>query len=87
MGDNAEHLYIEELYITDPSHVLQPQTVELSEDLTYEEYPIVIVDRQIHQLRTKKIPMVEVLWSNHRVEDFTWETEAVMRDSYPYLFT
>ena len=60
--------------------------MELTEDLTYEEYPVTIVDRHIRQLRTKEIPMVKVLWSNHTVEDFMWETEAVMRDSYPYLF-
>ena len=31
-------------YIADHSHVLQPQAVELSEDLTYEEYPVALVD-------------------------------------------
>ena len=81
------HVSMLRKYISDPSHVLQPQAVELSEDLTYEEYPVAIVDRQVvEQLRTKEIPMVEVLWSNHTVEDCTWEIEAVMRDSYPYLF-
>ena len=68
------------------AHVLQPQAVEISEDLTYEEYPVAIVDRQVRQLRTKEIPMVKVFWSNHTVEDCTWEIEAVMRESYPYLF-
>ena len=48
-------------YILNPSHVLQPQTVELSEDLTYEEYPVAIVDRQVRQLRLKEISMVKVL--------------------------
>ena len=70
----------------DPSHVLQPQAVELSEDLTYEEFPIAIVDRQIRQLRTKEIPMVKVLRSNHTSEDCTWETEVMMRVIYPYIF-
>ena len=55
------HVSMLKKYITDPSNVLQPQTVELSEDLTYEEYPVAIVDRQIRQLRTKEIPMVKVL--------------------------
>ena len=73
-------------YISDPSHVLQPQTVELNEDLTYEEYSVAIVDRQVRQLRTKDIPMVKVLWINHTAEDCTWETEAVMQVAYPYLF-
>ena len=56
-------LYVSMLrkYISDPSHIFQPQTVELSEDLTYEEYPVAIVDRQVCQLRTKEIPMVKVL--------------------------
>ena len=73
-------------YIVDSSHVLQPQAVELSEDLTYEEFPIAIVDRQIRQLRTKGSPMVKVLWSNHSAENCTWETEAMMWEAYPYLF-
>ena len=65
-------------YIADPSHVLQPQAVKLSEDLTYEDYLLAIVDRQVHQLHTKDIPMVKVLWSNHTAEDCTWEIEALM---------
>ena len=47
------HVSMLRKYILDPSHVLQPQAVELSEDLTYEEYLVAIVDRQVHQLRTK----------------------------------
>ena len=39
------HVSMLSKYIPDPSHVLQPQTVEISEDLTYEEYPVAIVDR------------------------------------------
>ena len=34
-------------YISDPSHVLQPQSVELNEDLTFEEEPVAIVDYQV----------------------------------------
>ena len=60
--------------------------VELNEDLSYEEYPVAVVDRQVRQLRTKDILMVKVLWSHHSVEDCTWEIEAEMRKTYPYLF-
>ena len=80
------HVSILRKYVPDPSHVLQSQAVELSEDLTCEEYPVAIVDRQVRQLRTKEIPMVKVLWGNHTVEDCTWETEAAMLESYPYFF-
>ena len=80
------HVSMLRKYIADPSHVLQPHAVELSDDLTYEEFPVAIVDRQIRQLRTKDIPMVKVLWSNHIAEDCTWETEAMIRVAYLYLF-
>ena len=55
------HVSMLRKYIQDPSHVLQPQMVELNEDLSYEEYPMAVVDRQVRQLRTKDIPMVKVL--------------------------
>ena len=80
------HVLMLRKYIPDPSHVLQPQMVELNEDLSYEEYPMAVVDRQVRQLRTKDIAMVKVLWNNHSAEDCTWETEAEMRKAYPYLF-
>ena len=78
---------MENIYIAGPTYVLQPQTVEFSEDLTYEEFPIVIVDRQTRQLYTKEIPMIKVLWSNHSAEDCTCETEAMMWETYPYFFS
>ena len=82
------HVSMLRKYIPDPSHVLQPQMVELNEDLSYEEYPMAVVDHQVRQLRTKDIPMVKVLWSNHSAEDCTWEAEAEaeIRKTYPYLF-
>ena len=73
-------------YILDPSYVLQPQSVELNEDLTFEEEPVAIVDYQVRQLRSKVIPMVEVLWRSNNMEEHTWETEAEMWAMYPYLF-
>ena len=73
-------------YISNPSHVLQPQSVELNEDLMFEEEPVAIVDYQVRQLRLKFIPMVKVLWRSNNVEEYTWETEAEMRTTYPYLF-
>ena len=44
------HVSMLRKYISDPSHVLQPQSVELNEDLTFEKDPVVIVDYQVCQL-------------------------------------
>ena len=41
------HVSMLRKYISDPSHVLQPQSVEVNEDLMYEEEPVVIVDYQV----------------------------------------
>ena len=38
------HVSMLRKYISDPSHVFQHQAVELSKDLTYEEYPMAIMD-------------------------------------------
>ena len=81
------HISMLRKYVSDPSHVLQPQSVELNEDLTIEEEPVAIVDYQVRQLRSKVILMVKVLWRINSVEEHTWETEAEMRAMYPYLFS
>ena len=39
------YIFMLRKYMTDSSHVLRDQPVELKEDLTYEERPVQIVDR------------------------------------------
>ncbi|KAL5578274.1 hypothetical protein UlMin_019973 [Ulmus minor] len=56
------------------------------ENLTYEEQPVQILDRKDKALRNKVIPLVKVLWRNHKVEEATWEREDEMRIKYPHLF-
>ena len=60
--------------------------MELNEDLMFEEEPVMIVDFQVRQLRSKFILMVKVLWRRNNVEEHTWEAEAEIRAMYPYLF-
>ena len=59
----------------------------LDENLTYEEEPIAILDRQVRKLRSKEIASVKVQWKHRPVEEATWETESDMRSRYPQLFT
>ncbi|KAL5581770.1 hypothetical protein UlMin_014212 [Ulmus minor] len=58
----------------------------IREDLTYKEQPMQILDRKDKALRNKVIPLVKVLWRNHKVEEATWEREDEMRAKYPHLF-
>ncbi len=52
-------------YLADPSHVLDATTIELREDLSFEETPIRILARENKNLRNRTIPYVKVQWSNH----------------------
>ena len=81
------HVSMLRKYITDPSHVLREQPMQLKENMTYEETLVQIADRKEQVLRTKVIPLVKVLWKNHERETATWEPEAQMRRQYPQLFS
>ena len=66
--------------------MLVSEPIEVREDLTYQEQPVQILDRKDKALRNKVIPLVKVLWRNHKVEEATWEREDEMRAKYPRLF-
>ncbi|XP_050137352.1 uncharacterized protein LOC126613798 [Malus sylvestris] len=73
-------------YVSDPSHVIPHQPLEINSDLTYDEEPVTILDWKDKELRNKTMHLVKVLWRNHSVEEATWETEDRMREMYPRLF-
>ena len=59
----------------------------LDENLSYEEEPVAILDREVRKLRSREIASIKVQWKNRPVEEDTWEKEADMREKYTYLFT
>ena len=80
------HVSMLRKYIPDESYVISLDSVELGPDLTFEEDPIAILDRQIRKLRTKEIASVKVQWKHRSVGEATWETESDMRARYTQLF-
>ena len=83
---NVFHVSMLRRYRSDPSHVVSSKTIELRPDLTYEEEPVEILAREVKELRNKKIPLVKVLWRNHKTEEATWESKETMQHQYPQLF-
>ena len=59
--------------MSDPSHILQAQPIELKDNLTYEEELVAIIARECKVSRNKTIPLVKVLWKYHGSEEATWE--------------
>ncbi|KAL0537606.1 hypothetical protein IC582_026589 [Cucumis melo] len=80
------HVSMLRKYVPDPSHVVDYEPLEIDENLSYTEQPVEVLAREVKTLRNKEIPLVKVLWRNHRVEEATWEREDDMRSSYPELF-
>ncbi|XP_057543400.1 uncharacterized protein LOC130821629 [Amaranthus tricolor] len=73
-------------YVPDKSHVLDPEPLDLDENLSYEEKPIKILDSKVRSTRRKDIKMVKILWANQRTQEATWEIEDSIREKYPHLF-
>ncbi|XP_070678061.1 uncharacterized protein [Malus domestica] len=66
---NAFHVSILQRYISDPSHVIPPQLLEINPDLTYHEVSVTILDWKDKVLKNKTVRMVKVLRRNHFVEE------------------
>ncbi|XP_075109053.1 uncharacterized protein LOC107767768 [Nicotiana tabacum] len=85
-GKRVFHVLMLRKCISDSSQMIEAPTIPLDKRLSYEEEPMVIVDKQIRKLWSKEIVFVKVLWINHTVEEATWEIEDTMRVKYPQLF-
>ncbi|KAL0551959.1 hypothetical protein IC582_011052 [Cucumis melo] len=80
------HVSMLRKYVPDPSHVVDYEPLEIDENMSYTEQPVEVLAREVKTLRNKEIPLVKVLWRNHRMEEATWEREDDMRSRYPKLF-
>lgn len=83
---NVFHVSMLKKYMTDPSHILNHEPIEVHKDLSYEERPIQILAHEEKVLRNKIISLVMVLWRNHKIKEAIWEREEDMKKSYPELF-
>lgn len=57
---NVFHISMLRRYLTNPSHVLHYQPLELNLNLSYEEQPVQILDRKMKTLRNKDIPLIKI---------------------------
>jgi hypothetical protein len=82
---NVLHVSQLRKYVSDLSHVIRPDDIQLKDNLTFEAPPIMIGDRRIKQLRGRQVHLVKVFW-NQATGDATWELEDKMKEQYPELF-
>ncbi|WMV46969.1 hypothetical protein MTR67_040354 [Solanum verrucosum] len=74
-------------YIGDSSLIIPIGNIGIKDNLSYEEIPVEIADRQVRKLRTKEAASFKVPWRNQFVEEATWEAEEDMKKRYPHLFS
>jgi hypothetical protein len=66
-----------------PVDVVLPEVAPLETDLTYPEHLIKILDQKSRVTRRKMIKFYKVQWSNHTVEEATWESKDFLRSRHP----
>ena len=57
--------------------------LDLQDDLSYQEYPIRILDSVECVTHRKKIKFLKVQWSYHSEKEATWEREDRLHAEYP----
>jgi hypothetical protein len=68
-----EHMSLEELTI--------------GKDLTYQEYPVKILDTSEKVTQNNRYKMCKVQWSNHTKDEATWEKEDQLKVEFPDIFS
>ncbi|XP_070057312.1 uncharacterized protein [Nicotiana tomentosiformis] len=71
------HVSMIRKHYDDKSHILDFSTVQLDENLTYEEEPVAIVDRKVRNLRSNDVSSVKVLWKGQPTKYATWESSLI----------
>jgi hypothetical protein len=70
-----------------PEDQLPMEDLDAKEDLSYQEYPIKILEASERVTWNKKIKMCKVHWSHHTEEEATWEREEELKAKFPNLFS
>jgi hypothetical protein len=64
---------------------LEELTIDM--DLTYQEYPMKILDTSEKVTRNNRYRMCKVEWSNHTKYEATWEKQYQLKAEFPEIFS
>jgi hypothetical protein len=62
-----------------PEEQIPMEDLSANEDLSYQEYPVKILETSERVNQNKKIKMCKVQWSHHTKEETTWEREEELK--------
>jgi hypothetical protein len=70
-----------------PEDQLPMEDMNAKEDLSYQEYPVKILETSERVTRNKRIKMCKVQWSHHNEEEATWERKEELKVEFPSFFS
>jgi hypothetical protein len=70
-----------------PEEQIPMEDLDAKIDLSYQEYPIKILEMSERVMRNKRIKMCKVQWSHHTEEEATWEREEELKEKFPSFFS
>jgi hypothetical protein len=68
-----------------PEEQVVPDTLDLQDDLRYQEVPVQILDTMTQRTRTQAFKLCKVQWSRHSEAEATWEREDALKEEFPHL--
>jgi hypothetical protein len=70
-----------------PEEQVPMEDMNTSEDLTYREHPVKILETSERVTRNKKVIMCKVQWSHHTEAEAMWEREDELKAEFPDFFS
>jgi hypothetical protein len=70
-----------------PEEQIPMEDLDAKEDISYQEYPIKILEISERVTRNRKIKMCKVQWSHHTEEEATWEREQELKAEFLSFFS
>jgi hypothetical protein len=69
-----------------PKEQMPMEELTIGKDLTYQEYPVKILDTSEKVTQNNRYKMCKVQWSNHIKDEATWEKEDQRRHNFQISF-
>jgi hypothetical protein len=69
-----------------PEEQISMEDLDAKEDLSYQEYPVKILETSERVTQNKKIKMCKVQWSHHTKEEAAWERKEELKAEFSSFF-
>jgi hypothetical protein len=73
-------------YLHVPEEQIPMEDLDGKEDLSYQDYPVKILETSERVTRNKSIKMCKVQWSHHTEEEASWEGEEELKAKFLSFF-